>query len=283
MARMRQFVVEQMSARTPRVLEAARRVKKEATRWWQHQRTDAYVLSYPGCGRTWLTVMLGKALVDQYGLDANPARITELADLDRKVPRIEVRHDGSPQLKAPPDLERDKSRFASKAVVLLVRDPRDAVISYYFEATKRRHRFSGTAGEFLRHPIGGLDSLIDYLNIWAAEKSVPKRFSVAAYEDLHADPVTELERIFETFGYVIPRDRLAGAVEYSRFENMRAIEAKGFDRPELDRRDPKDETTFKARKGKVGGYREHLSPSDIEYLEARLRERLSPFYSRYLP
>lgn len=280
---MRQFIVQQMSERAPASLAAARKVTRKVRSWWDHQRTDAYVLSYPGCGRTWLTLLVGKAIVDDRELgDANPARITELADLDRRVPRIEVRHDDSPQLKRPEQIETDKSRFANKAVVVLVRDPRDAIISYYFEASRRRGRFQGTAAEFLRHPVGGLDTLLAYYNSWADNRSVPRRFGIVRYEDLHRDPVGEVERVMQTIGYAPSRAIIEGAVEFSRFENMRKIEAKGFDRPELDRSKPDDQDSLKARKGKVGGYREYLSAADVDYLNARIAEKLSPFFAGYL-
>jgi Sulfotransferase domain len=278
--------LEQMGRRganRPIGLDAARRLKRWARTQWAHHRASAYVLSYPGSGRTWLTLLIGKALVDEFHIEGgNPARITELASLRRGVPRVDVRHDGRPQLRRPEDVERDKSRFASKPVVLLVRDPRDAVISYYFEASKRRGRFSGSPGEFLRHPVGGLDTLLTYYNVWAENRHVPKSFCVVRYEDLHADPVAQLERVMSTIGHPTPAGVLEGAVEYSRFENMRKIEAKGFARPELDRRDPKDTESFKARKGKVGGHREYLSPEDVDYLNARIAERLSPFFADYL-
>jgi hypothetical protein len=275
--------VSEMSSRSPVRLEAARRLRRRVRDWWRHRRTDAYVLSYPGCGRTWLTLLIGKALIDEFGIaGANPARLRDLARPGRGVPRVEVRHDGRPQLRRPEEVERDKSRFAPKSVILLVRDPRDAVISYYFEATKRRGRFAGTAGEFLRHPVGGLDTLLTYYGIWADARTVPQSFCLVRYEDLHRDPVGELGRVMRAVGRAPARAALESAVEFSRFENMRKLEAKGFARPDIDRRDPGDAESFKARKGKVGGYREYLSPEDVDYMNARIEERLSPYYADYL-
>ncbi len=275
--------VSQLGSRSPVRLEAARKLRRQVRKWWLHQRTQAYVLSYPGSGRTWLTLLIGKALIDELGIEgANPARLNDLVRPGRGVPRVDVRHDGRPQLARPDEVERDKSRFARKSVVLLVRDPRDAVISYYFEASKRRGRFEGGAGEFLRHPVGGLDTLLTYYNVWAENRTVPRSFCLVRYEDLHADPVGELERVMRAIGRSPSRSTLEGAVEFSRFENMRKIEAKGFARPELDRRDPKDAESFKARKGKVGGYREYLSAGDIEYMNTRIEQRLSPYYAGYL-
>lgn len=275
--------VERVSGRAPVAMDAARRLRRGVRRWWQHQLTSAYVLSYPGSGRTWLTVLIGKAIIDEFRIEgANPSRLGDLVERGRGVPRIDVRHDGRPQLQRPEQVERDKSRFARKSVVLLVRDPRDAIISYYFEASKRRGRFQGTAGEFLRHPVGGLDTLLTYYNVWADCRSVPRRFYMVRYEDLHSDPVGQLGRVMQTIGLSPGRASLEAAVGFSSFENMRKLEAKGFDRPELDRRNPKDVESFKARKGRVGGYRDYLSAADIEYLDERIAERLSPVYTDYL-
>src|SRR5688572_19096467 len=88
-------------------------VASRVIRWWEHQRTPVHLLSYPGCGRTWLTLLIGKSLVDHYKLDgANPINVHELHGIDPRVPRMTVRHDGRPQLRAPGEVERDKSRFA---------------------------------------------------------------------------------------------------------------------------------------------------------------------------
>lgn len=281
-SQVRQFL-EQMSDRKPVGLVAAKRLRQRVRQWWHHRLTSAYVLSYPGSGRTWLTLLIGKAIIDDLRLeDANPLALTELSRMRRGVPRIEVRHDDRPQLRRAEEVARDKSRFASKSVVLLVRDPRDAVISYYFEASKRRRRFDGTPGEFLRNPVGGLDTILTYYNVWAENRTVPRRFCLVRYEDLHSQPVEQLERVMQAIGHVPPRGSLERAVEYSRFENMRKLEAKGFARRALDRRDPKDAESNKARKGRVGGYREYLSPEDIDYLNARIAEKLSPFYTDYL-
>lgn len=276
-------LLEQVSGRAPTAVDTARRLRGWVRGHWQHYRASAYVLSYPGCGRTWLTLLIGKALIDEFAIEkGNPARLIELSRLRRGVPRVDVRHDGRPQLRRPEDVERDKSRFARKPVILLVRDPRDAIISYYFEASRRRGRFTGTPAEFLRHPIGGLDTLLTYYNIWADSRAVPRSFCLVRYEDLHVDPVGVLDRVMRAVGHVTPRGVLERAVDYSRFDKMRQIEKAGFARPDIDRRQEGDDESYKARKGKVGGYREYLSPDDVAYLNRRIAERLSPFFAGYL-
>lgn len=263
------------------VLTGARRF---VGKWWSHQRTAVYVLSYPKCGRTWLRLMMGKALVDDLELDTDPMELNQLHKLSRKVPRIRVTHDDMPQLKPAGAVERDKHRYAGKRVVFLVRDPRDTLISYYFQATKRRDRFAGTPSEFLRHPVGALDTIIAYYNVWAEARTVPREFCLIRYEDLHRDPVGELGRALGVVGHVPRHDILQGAVEFSRFDNMRKLERTAavgaYDR--MKPGDTSDEESYKTRKGKVGGFRDYLTADDIAYMNDRIATQLSPFYAAYL-
>jgi len=263
---------------------AANQVGRRLWSWWSHRRTEVYFLSYPKAGRTWLRLLVGKALVDELAPgQANPMELSDLHRFSPLVPRIRVTHDDNPQLKRADEVERDKRRYAGKSVVFLVRNPRDVVISYYFQASRRRDRFAGTPGEFLRHPIGSLDTILAYYNVWAGNRAAPARFCLVRYEDLHRDAAGQLERVLAALGRAPPRAVIDAAVEYARFDNMRALERKNaFQSARLRPADGADPESFKTRKGKVGGYREYLSAGDIDYMEARIRERLSPFYAGYI-
>jgi hypothetical protein len=263
---------------------ASSEVGRRLWSWWSHRKTEVYFLSYPKAGRTWLRLLVGKALIDELALaGASPMELSDLHRHSDVIPRMRVTHDDDPQLKRPEEVERDKSRYAGKSVVFLVRNPRDVVISYYFQASKRRDRFAGTPSEFLRHPVGALDTIIAYYNAWADQRSAPERFCLVRYEDLHRDAAGQLERVLATFGRAPRREVVDGAVEYARFDNMRALEKKNaFGSARLRPGDEADPESFKTRKGKVGGYREYLTPDDIAWMNARIRERLSPFYPEYI-
>ena len=263
---------------------ASNEVSRMVWRWWRHRRTEVYFLSYPKAGRTWLRLLVGRALMDELALaDLDPLELWELSRHSDRVPRMRVTHDDDPQLKRPDEVERDKRRYAGKSVVFLVRNPRDVVISYYFQASKRRDRFAGTPSEFLRHPVGSLDTILTYYNVWAESRSVPSRFCLVRYEDLHADTMGQLERVLTVLGRSPRCEVLERAVEYARFDNMRALEKKNaFRSTRLRPADEADPESFKTRKGKVGGYREYLTADDIAWMNERISQRLSPFYAEYL-
>ena len=252
--------------------------------WWSHRRTEVYLLSYPKCGRTWLRLLIGKALVDDLAVaDANPMELSNLHRFSPLIPRIRVTHDDNPQLKRADEIERDKRRYAGKTVIFLVRNPRDVVISYYFQASRRRDRFSGTPSEFLRHPVGSLATILAYYNAWAENLAAPGRLVLVRYEDLHLDPAGQLEHVLGCLGRTPPRTAVERAVAFASFDNMRALErTNALKSARLKAADSGDPESFKTRKGKVGGYRDYLSADDLEYLDQRIAAELSPFYGNYV-
>src|SRR5262245_55186961 len=60
----------------------------------EFHRAQACIVSFPKCGRTWLRVMVGKALCDRYGLDESVMldefKVTEAAGI---IPTLYT-HDG---------------------------------------------------------------------------------------------------------------------------------------------------------------------------------------------
>lgn len=253
---------------------------REALAWWIHRQTKIYVLSYPKCGRTWLRLMIGKALDEHYQLGiANPMELGRMHALHRDIPRIRVTHEHAHRAET---IEPGKQRFRDKTVVFLVRDPRDVVVSMYFEASRRSTLFAGELGDFIRQRVGGLDAIIDYYNVWADSAQVPQRFAMVRYEDLHRTPATVLAAVLDTMGLPVGPAAIDAAIGFSKFDNMRKLEATNA--LQSDRLRPgsaADAESFKTRKGKIGGYREYMSPADLDYVNTRIAARLSTHYAEY--
>jgi hypothetical protein len=109
-------------------------------------------------------------------------------------------------------------------VLLLVRDPRDAVHSYYrwrlgFSESGER----GSFAEFLRRKSrGGAVPALDWAGFNAAWAEPAQH--VVRFEDLKRDPVTTMRAVLDRFGVRCPAQRLADAVRASTFEAMRSHE-----------------------------------------------------------
>ena len=246
------------------------------------RRADVVLTSYPKCGRTWLRLMISHALGLHVGTDDVDYLAPDiLADAaGTLIPRIRISHDGSPHWKTPREVSRSKPEYRGKKIVLLVRDPRDVVVSMYFERSRRERAYSGSLGEFLHEAKGSLDTIIRYYNVWNESRDVPRGFCLVRYEDLHADTGKELRRIFDFLEIPDISDaHIREAVEFGSFENMRSMESSDtLKSGRLRPRDSSDVESFKTRRGVVGGYVDYLDADQIAWMEDRIRTGLHPSF-----
>ena len=247
----------------------------------RRREAEAFLLSFPKTGRTWLRVMLAQLLADHYGRPEVAARAPlPRIDAGPGAPRIVVRHDGNPHKCTPDEIAPHRREYAGCRVMLLVRDPRDAIVSNYFQVTRRDHWFEGDIGTYLRWPRGSLDSMLRYYSVWARQRHVPAAFLLLRYEDLRRDTVAALGGIA---GFLGLRDvepaTLEAAVAHSSFDAMRRREAgRAADGSPFAPGASGDPESFKARKGRIGGYREYLSAADVDWMNARIEAALDPYY-----
>ena len=258
---------------------------------------DAFLLSYPKCGRTWLTVQIGRALQQHFHVGVpNILKLSTMADRDKAVPYIRITHDDQPHRKRPDELTASKKKYAGKKVIFMVRDPRDVLVSYYFHKSKREPErkfwffekkrrethspFRGTLSEFLDVDIGGFDTILRYYNIWAECRKDPGALLVVRYEDMQADPCRELRRVLDFLGLdAITDDEIAEAVEFASFQNMRMLESgEQAQSYKLKPGDKNDGDSYKVRRGKVKGYVDYLQPEEIETLNRKMASTLTDFY-----
>ena len=262
-------------------------LKKLRTHWRRRRlqrRADVHILSFPKCGRTWLVLLIAKAIEAQYGISGvDPLRPYRYTRKVRGLPFILPHHDGGPEFRRPEELPEDKSFYAGKKVIFLVRDPRDVTVSSYFQKTRRNINYHGSLRDYVYEPVGSIATNIAFYNIWARNRHVPADFLLVTYEDLQADTAGELRRVLDFLGLeAIGSDAVAESVEQCRFDQMRQMEASNsLGSKRLAPRDPGDETTYKTREGRVGGYADHLDTEEIAYMDRLIQEELDPLYSAY--
>lgn len=264
-----------------------------------------HLLSFPKCGRTWVRLMLGVVIARHFELTGRvkPAEVLELTPLVKyhpRVPPVLVSHDDDPQWRKPEELGQSKRKYRQSKVIFLARDPRDVVVSVYFQMKKRlsvdpsvpRRRealkgvysrmfpYEGDLASYIREDVGGFETIIHFYNIWAENRHVPRAFLLVEYEQLHQDALGVLRGICDFVGLPNVSDTtLEKAVAFTSFDNMRRLEATDAFRSFMLRpSDVHDDESYKVRKGKVGGYKEYLSQGDLEYVNRIMRQKLSPFY-----
>ncbi|MGC4250693.1 MAG: sulfotransferase domain-containing protein [Sphingobium sp.] len=251
---------------------------------YRHWTTDAYVVSFPKSGRTWFRTMLGSALQLQFGTRAvDPTSVHLMWMFDPNVPRLLFTHDVNAHLNHVDDIEWDGHRYRNKKTILLVRDPRDTIVSLYFEMTKRVRAYDGPIDVFIRQDAGGIASLVAFLNSWMRNLHQIRHSLLLTYEDLHARPHETVRAALEFVGASeVSDENIAEAIRLSSFEAMRRMERAGdVQHVRLRPGDVADPQSYKVRSGKVGGYREALSPEDCAFLDAYIKRHLDPALARY--
>ncbi|MEM7581795.1 MAG: sulfotransferase domain-containing protein [Acidobacteriota bacterium] len=220
------------------------------------------VVSFPKSGRTWLRVML-----------------------DHLKVHLTYTHDDSGHLKRLrfDELDADKSDYCDQRVVLLIRDPRDVVVSGFFMATHRLGLYRGDLSAFLRDERHGLQKVLAFNQAWYAARHQVADFLLVRYERMHEDLEAVQRRILRFVDRRVDDNALRDAIELGRFPNMQRLERTGYFEQQygvLLAGGSDDPDSLKTRRGKVGGYVDYLGPEDLAYCQRLLEETGYPLMQR---
>ena len=254
-------------------VEVADRVRHNALPLYPGMRAArAVIVSPPKSGRTWLRVFLAAYAGFREGRP--PERRIEQSE---HALAVLFAHDRWEHAAAPWSallLGRclvPVERRRNARIVLLVRDPRDALVSLHFQLTRRDRWFSGTLDDMLAHPVFGIRRFIDVMNGWAREWHGHERTLLLRYEDLMQDPRTGFETFVRFALGGVDTRALDEALTFSTFERMQELEASGYFEDRMLRgARASDPDSFKVRRGKVGIYRDHYSPASLAFVEREL-------------
>ena len=255
------------------------------------------IIGHPKSGNTWLKVMISRLYQLRY--DLPESKLINTDEFARKIPEI-------PRLAATNgyySYEGEVGKLLSvgasdnplrhKPVLFLARNPIDIAVSWYHQFTKRQSRakqelinhwidnpfdkHTVQMWEFVRHSDIGLPALIEYQNTWARNIADLPHGMLTRYEDLRAEPVKTLKAIVDLMGADFSEEEVRQAVEWGSFDNLQKLETKGtFSQGGMKLVNANDPSTYKVRRGKVGGYREDFDEHQVAELEALVRDNILP-------
>lgn len=209
----------------------------------------------------------------RHGLATLPAPIDQSDEPDSVAPRLRKTHEvyrsGCPGAEPFP-LE------ATRAAILVVRDPRDVACSYapFFGIdvdtaidAMSADRGPGRASPAESSTAQPWGSWSTHTRSWLAD-DVPFPVHLVRYEDLRRDAVATLAPVFEAIGLDCTTEQLEAAVEQTRFERLKESEStKGF-------RETSPNTEVFFRRGTAGGWRDELTAHQVATIELHHRSTM---------
>ena len=297
--RIRLFSAVAMTAALPRSMRIAarsrllRRLHRSKSR-----NADIMVINHHKCGGTWFRVMLSRLYQMHYGLPSRRiVKSDEFYNRNRAMPRFLISNGYYTYESVTQDVldETGPGVAIGKKVILLARHPCDVAVSWYLQITKRTKAYKRelinstlrqpidrdkiSMWDFLMHEELGLPGVIEFHNMWERHLAGNDASLIIRYEDLRSYPVETMSKVTEFLDTPFNKEEIEHAVEFASFDNMRMLEQSGYFRnSSMTLRNKKDPSTLKARRGKVGGFRDYFTDDQVAIMEEMVRDRLSPTF-----
>ena len=217
--------------------------------------SDVVIAAWPKSGNTWMQYLVAGL---QYGVDSSvaPDRLVQSLVPDLHQDRVGVLMSASMAFKSH---HLPQPQF--RRVIHLVRDGRDALVSYWH--WRKTYGYSGSMAELMDEPNNVYSRWWEHAKSWA-DNPHGAEVLVIRYEDLLEDPRTHLRRVASFLKADCDDERLARVISNASFSQMQKREKKlGWD----SKVRPKDSVFV--RRGISGAYRDEMHEADITAFEDR--------------
>ena len=229
---------------------------------------DLFLVEFPKSGVTWLTFLFANVNVL---LNGDSHRVT-FFNVNDFVPDVHSFRYQSGSTARYPGYRVIKSHAEYvpqyRKVFYLVRDPRHVMASYWV-FQRELGLWRSDFGSFVRNPKYGIKAWIDHVSGWLDGIDSASSFSLVRYEDIVSNPVGELRRLYQLLGIDPSDELLMTAVERSRIERMRELEA------EFVKGHPSLQKLRFLRPNAVGGEREPMSADVRNYIDREANSLLN--------
>lgn len=244
------------------------RTVRRAVVWWRYRRAnlnpeDAFIVSYPRSGTTWLRFLMFEALTG-----TSPA----FGHIREAVASINKHHEASTVLGRMGRLIQSHEIYSpgDHRVVYAVRDARSVALSEY-QWQRRLGLDPGSLDSFIHdfargrsNPWGAWD---EHVGFWLdSEPAQNGHLHLIKFEDLRRDTLGSLRAALAFLGEQRSDDELQGAIDNNAVDRMRQKEDEARQRGW--RASTKKDIRF-VNEGRVGGWRMQLNETQRNTIESR--------------
>lgn len=194
-----------------------------------HCLEDIFLVSFPKSGNTWLRFLIASAIQQRYGLQ----RRVNFFSIHDIIPDVglstKIREQGVFGCSHLPRIIKSHSGYNPyyHRVLVLVRDPRDAIVSYYHYLKNYNHRAVSdgmTMSQFIRDKNYGPEAWVAHTESWLNVNRAEQIIKFFRYEDLLQDTEKQLYLMLDLMGIEADSSTLQAAISACSKENMKQSE-----------------------------------------------------------
>ena len=220
---------------------------------------DVFLVSYPKSGNTWLRFLIGNYITD-CGVDFSNSHLV--------MPDVHFNPKDCSGVEFRPRFIKSHKPYTPSypRVIYIIRDGRDAAVSYYFYQQKagkleKNAPFAAFLEKFAREGIEGYGTWSDHVESWL-EKRGQGNMLVLKYEEMLDDTERELDKVVRFVGLEYDSEKIKRAVKASSFKEMQKLEVEQHDE-HIAKFGVSKEILF-VRKGQKGDWSNHFSKENEE-------------------
>ncbi|XP_062114758.1 cytosolic sulfotransferase 15-like [Humulus lupulus] len=256
---------------------------------------DIILASFPKSGTTWLISLLFSILNRNQQYEQHPLLT---ANPHLLVPSLEFSIYSNPKFHdlssmPSPRLVSTHMPYASLSdhstnhcsskprIVYVCRNPLDVIVSFWHYANGHpvRHSHELTIGDFVDMFCSGEINFGPYwdhvLGYWKASLEKPEKVLFLKYEDLKEDSVGQAKRVAEFVGLRFSREEESDGVVEQVLEMCSFSKLKDLDVNKHGQFKPNFDNKLFFRKGQVGDWVNHLTPSMADRVNEIIKEKFS--------
>ncbi len=215
---------------------------------------DTFIVSYPKSGNTWMRFLLANYM-------KTDNKTIDFINVINYIPEYAKHKEALVNVPRPRYI-KSHNTFTTKfpKVLYIIRDPKDAYVSYYHYLLKRLPAGT-TFKNFLRIENYRPSNWYQHVTDWEKHPNI----LIVKYEDLKSDTFAEMSKILNFLNFKVDDSKLQKAINEASFENMKVIE-KEKGRPYVNEEEKKKSTDF-MRKGTIGDWKNYFDDDDLNYIQ----------------
>ena len=230
-----------------------------------------YIFSHPKCGRTWLYEIL-----NHYSYELSKTNFInnrKMIKFDNKF--IKFTHDCSDPNPYPTKSTKLKLKIKSHnniKKIILLRDPREVIVSYWYQIKFRERTYSKNISEFIDNEYFGIKKIISFYNL--LNSKIISNFKVVTYNDLVKNTTEEIEQIIFFLNLKVDSSLIKKCVTECEFKKLQ--------KRELLTSKKKNIETMKFRKSAINNFKNDLNKQDLEKINNEIKNKLNHNYKKIL-